>query len=166
MVELAEQPIPDVDVFCPRCGGEPQQTPDELRVQHRLSAMGYKHDDQTFTCSECEHDWTHGVPVGEYDLQDADDLRCHSCRHDPEVDETPWYFVHRVKLQRAPSAANRGQFTLHLKCPRCYLFASTTRETDRKGVALVGYPPITGEIKEDETPAYGWVPEVRLDGAE
>lgn len=144
--ELNDQPVPDVPIFCPSCGGDPVKTAEELRVEHRLSAMGYLHDDQEPECSECGHNWTHGVPVGEF--EGGDDLRCHSCRHDPGLERDQFYRVHRVVWQQGDDVL------LHLKCPRCFLFTTAERQRDNRGVALVGYPDITGST-EDADP-YGW----------
>lgn len=127
--EIIEQPIPDT-TRCPECGGEPLSD----LVTHNLSALGYAHDDQQHVCEDCGHEWTNGVPVGEFDRPDmADDLYCSSC-------DDEWMFVHRV----APKSAN---VVLHLKCPNCYHFDRVRRSKDTKngGVALVGYPQITGE---------------------
>lgn len=144
--ELTEQSVPEVPVFCPECGGEPVKTAEELRVEHRLGAMGYLHDDQVFECSDCAHEWTHGVPQGAF--EGGGDLRCHSCRHDPGLEGDQFYRVHRVVSEQG------DQVLLHLKCPRCYLFSKTKREQDNGGVALVGYPDITGSTEGADP--YGW----------
>lgn len=149
--ELTEQAVPDVPVFCPECGGQPAQDLDELRVQHNLSAMGYLHDDQMLECGDCENAWTHGVPIGTYG---ADDLECDSCRHDPNLDEPQYYRVHRVVPSRQATPGSAGRITLHLKCPRCYLFKKVERQMDNRGVALVGFPEITGSM--DGADPYGW----------
>lgn len=168
MADLTEQPIPDVDVFCPDCGAEPVLGPEGKRaVEHRLGAAGYLHDDMNFRCSdgECGNKWAHGVPVGEYELEDADDLRCHSCRHDPACSGEQFYRVHRVVLNRQPSPAAAGSVTLHLKCPRCFLFARAPRDMDNRGVSLVGYPDITGSVENEDVTPYGWTDD-RFEGAE
>lgn len=144
--ELSEQPVPDVPIFCPECGGEPVRSADEIQVQHRLSAMGYLHDDQDPECSECGHSWTHGVPVGQF--EGGEDLLCDSCQHDPSLKRPVYYRVHRVEWQQG------DRVLLHLKCPRCYLFTTVERERDNRGVALVGYPDITGST--DGADEYGW----------
>lgn len=126
---MIEQPIPE-KTRCPECGGEP--LPD--RVTHNLSAIGYTHDDQQHVCGDCGHEWTNGVPIGEFDRPEmADDLFCSSCGDE-------WMLVHRV----APKSAN---VVLHLKCPNCYHFDRIRRSKDTKNgdVALVGYPQISGE---------------------
>lgn len=127
--DLAEQPVPAAS-RCPECGGEP--LPD--RVVHNLSAMGYKHDDIKQVCSECGHEWLNGCPIGEFDRPEyAADLWCDSC------DET-WMLVHRV-------APKDRWVTLHLKCPNCYAFDKARRSPDNRGIALVGYPQITGQTE-------------------
>jgi len=162
--DLDQPDLPEVDVFCPHCGARPIYMPEELvDVQHRLSASGYLHDDMAFRCSsdECGEQWTHGVPIGEYELDDVDDLQCHSCRNDPALDGDQYYRVHRVHIKRQSTAAQVGFVELHLKCPRCYLFAKAERDTDKRGVALVGFPDITGSIKAADHD-YGYDQEVRL----
>lgn len=156
MADLEPQPIPDVPVYCPECGGEPVKQSGELKVEHRLGAMGYLHDDQNFECSECGNTWAHGVPVGEIEWDDADDLRCHSCRHDPDLDEEQYYRVHRVVPSRESSPGGPGEVTLHLKCPRCHLFSKVQRQMGKKGIALVGFPDITGSVDHEDVEAYGY----------
>lgn len=150
--ELTEQAVPEVPVYCPECGGEPSQDTDELRVQHSLANMGYLHDDQTLECSECGNRWTHGVPVGEFD--GGQDLVCDSCQHDETLEGAQYYRVHRVVPSREASPGGAGIVTLHLKCPRCYLFKKVKREMDHRGIALVGFPPITGSMTGAQE--YGW----------
>lgn len=112
------------------------------QVAHNLSAIGYTHDDQNLICEDCGHTWTCGVPIGEFDREDmAADLWCDSC-------DDEWAFVHRVQL------TSGGTFTLHLKCPNCKTFEKVERNPDDSGVALVGYPQITGST--DDASAYGY----------
>lgn len=137
--ELTEQPRPS-DSRCPACGAEPT---DESVTEHKLSDLGYLHDDVFLECAadDCDETWVCGVPVGSSD-EFADDLWCESC-------DDEWMLVHRVLPQREG-------VTLHLKCPSdtCNYFTTTTRDTDDSGRALVGYPIITGET-EGAKP-YGW----------
>lgn len=156
MADLEPQPVPDVPIFCPECGGEPVKQSGELLVEHRLGNMGYLHDDQNPECSECGNTWAHGVPVGEYEWADSDDLRCHSCRHDPDLEDDQFYRVHRVVMSRKASPGGPGRVTLHLKCPRCYLFSKAEREQDHRGVALVGFPDITGSVDHEDVKPYGY----------
>jgi len=152
--------LPPVDVFCPSCGGEPLLTPSEVEsVEHRLRATGYTRVEIRLRCVACDERWRHGVPIGEYELDDADDLRCHSCRHDPSLSGEQWYLVHRVEID--PEWDDAADIGLHLKCPRCYLFTKAGRDADRNGLALVGYPQSTGSVIEADQP-YGYDPEVRL----
>lgn len=124
--DLDEQPLPPTK--CPECGGEPSD-----EIIHRLSAMGYSHDDQHVVCVDCGHRWTCGVPIGEFDRPEmAADLEC-SCGH--------WRLVHRAQITDA------GNVALHLKCPECYHFEIVSRETDADGIALVGYPQISGQTE-------------------
>ena len=141
MADLAEQPTPET-ARCPKCGGEPNDA-----VTHRLSNLGYSHDDQDLTCVDCGHQWTAGVPIGEFDRDDmAADLWCESC-------DDEWMLVHRVEF--APSGMPRAPETaLHLKCPNCYNWERVAREADGEHIALVGYPQITGTT-ENSTP-YGY----------
>lgn len=149
--ELTEQTLPeDVPIFCPECGAPPEDN--QAQMQHQLSAMGYLHDDQSAQCAECGHRWTHGVPVGGGTT--GQDLRCRMCRHDPDLGHDQFYRVHRVVFSRQASPGGPGRVTLHLKCPRCYHFLKVEREQDQKGVALVGYPDITGEVEGADE--YGW----------
>lgn len=149
---LEEQALPSVPVYCPECGGEPTRDLDELRVEHNLAAMGYLHDDQTLECGECGNKWTHGVPVGEF--HGGQDLLCDSCNHDPDLEEPQYYRVHRVVPSRRATPGAGARLTLHLKCPRCFLFKKVERTMDNRGVGLVGYPDITGST--DEAQEYGW----------
>lgn len=170
---------PERETNCPQCGGEPTE---ESEVRHRLSDMGYLHDDQTFTCQECNRDYTHGVPVGDPDVN-AEDLWCDVCN-------LGYMTVHRVKVRSV------DQVRLHLKChhhhsfdcpecdgeipvdgvrttgdmsfrcplcedelerseiPYCFYFNKALRKTDHNGVALIGFPTITGQT-EGARP-YGW----------
>ena len=133
---LTEQPVPE-KAGCPKCGGDPAED-----VQHRLSALGYAHDDIGMVCSDCGHQWTAGVPIGEFDRPEmAADLWCDSC-------DEQWMLVHRVEfnpsgVDGAPPAA------LHLKCPDpdCHNWDRVGRETDGEQIALVGYPQTTGRTK-------------------
>jgi len=126
--ELEEQTVPE-ESHCPECGASP--TEDSV-VQHRLAAVGYLHDDVKLQCSECEASWLLGIPIGEGGY---DDLWCPSC-------DDSYAFVHRVE-----HLADRDteKYRLHLKCPNCFTFRKVTREPDENGLALVGYPCLTGK---------------------
>lgn len=157
---------------CPACGSEPTEA--SLR-EHRLSNLGYLHDDQHFECSNCENTYTHGVPVGESDMN-VDDLWCSVC-------DLGYMNVHRAEFERS------GLMKLHMKCahhhefdcpecdeeiladgvrmtpdheytcphceeelerdeiPYCHFFTSTVRKTGPQNRALVGYPMMTGKTK-------------------
>lgn len=158
---------------CPECGAEATE---ESLVDHKLSALGYKHDDQMFECSECGHSYPHGVPVGEFD-GDAEDLWCDVC-------DLGYMRVHRIKQMD-------GNVGLHLKCPHhyefdcpecneeiaadgvrrtvagrmcphcerhlerddvpfCFYFTQTRRESGERDISLIGYPDITGELNPEE----------------
>lgn len=152
MTNLPEQP--EVETACPRRGADPTH---ESEALHKLSAMGYAHDDQEFVCSECENNWCHGVPIGESDPFDGD-LRCENPRC-----ETEWCFVHRI--ERVNTADGPG-VKLHKKCPECYFFGFAHRLFDDGDLALVGYPPITGNMDgaiqwgyDDDTLAAGGRPD-------
>lgn len=134
--DLDEQPLQPTR--CPECGGDP--SPD---VAHHLSALGYLHDDQTRICEDCGHRWYCGVPIGEFDRPDlAEKLQC-ECGG--------WRLVHRVTTG---DTTDPRHISLHLKCPQCYSFATDTREVDSDGIALVGYPQISGQT--DGCDPYGW----------
>lgn len=121
---MDEQPAPETR--CPECGAAPAPDP-----EHRLAALGYLHDDVVFECSaaDCDTEWTHGVPVGDYDGPLADDVACAVCESSG--------LVHRV--EPADKSAR-----LHFKCPECYHFWTVDRETGPGGKILVGYPQLTG----------------------
>lgn len=141
------------------CGGAPEHDP-----LHVLSAVGYKHDDVHMTCSDCEYRWVCGRPVGEYDGPLAEDLFCASC-------EERYGLAHHVELltEDGENATDgnhyvhddgeAGDIRLHLKCPNteCNRWWTTARTPDEDGVALVGYPEITGTI-DDETAPRGYDP--------
>lgn len=130
---MEKQPEPSAS-NCPYCGSEPEYDP-----QHVLAASGYTHDDIHFTCSECEREWTCGVPIGGQDNELADDLFCRSC-------EERYGLVHRVQ----PISDNAVQ--IHLKCPNgdCYNFWQIKRQSE-SGIILMGYPEITGDMEKAET---------------
>lgn len=138
MTELSEQPTPSAST-CPYCGGEPEHD-----ATHTLSAMGYLHDDVHLTCADCGQGWTSGVPVGEYDGPLADDLFCTAC-------EERYGLVHRVEI-RDPTSVR-----VHVKCPNtdCYHFWTFDREGDNRGIVLMGYPQITGDVDGADEP-YGY----------
>lgn len=131
---LEAQPEPS-GVTCPLCGGDP------AGARHNLAAIGYLHDDITLSCEECGHSWVHGVPIGEYEGDRADELFCAHC-------EERYGLVHRVEV-------GDGQVTLHVKCPACRAFWLVPREPDDAGVALTGYPQTTGAVT-DGTEPYGY----------
>jgi len=127
---------------CPLCDGEPT---DESLTDHSLSALGYLHDDAELVCSECGNHWTVGRPIGEF--EGGQDLWCSSC-------DDAWMRVHRIReVENNPD----GKLRLHLKCPNCYQFKSVARTPDEEGIALVGYPDITGSIDESAE-NYGYPP--------
>ena len=137
--DLEHQSVAIEDVRCPDCGAE---VSDDSITRHRLSNVGYLHDDVEVTCSVCEHSWPHGEPVGG-DIDDPADseLYCSACRGS-------LMRVHRVTLCGPDTVG------LHLKCPACHFFDTTERELDPDNVALVGYPDITGST--DGADPYGW----------
>jgi uncharacterized Zn finger protein len=137
-VGVEEQDVPD-DGSCPECGAE---IDDEQVVEHRLSTMGYLHDDVAMECDECGATWPYGVPVGDHEPEH--DLRCPSCGHD-------YMRVHRV----APRWEDDVRVVmLHLKCPECYYFEKQQREVGPHGKSLVGYPDITGSTDGAEPEGY------------
>lgn len=138
MSELEKQPTPSAGT-CPHCGGEPEYEP-----EHVLSASGYLHDDVHFTCRDCGGEWTSGVPIGEYDGPLAEDLFCEAC-------EKRYGFIHRVEI------LDETTIRVHMKCPNtdCYHFWQFDREGDGRGVVLMGYPQITGDVEgADQTYGY------------
>lgn len=176
---MEEQPYPEASK-CPECGGEPT---DESKVHHRLSAVGYLHDDGSLKCSDCGETWSIGRPIGRFD--GGDDLWCGSC-------DEGFMRVHRVQLVEDD---HYKKYNLHLKCPNhspfdceacpatifepkrdsdgriycpacgheyepndvpgCVHFKTIQRESDEDGLALVGYPDITGSM-DGATDAYGY----------
>lgn len=139
MTKSEKQPIPS-ESNCPYCGGAPT---DESQAEHRLSNLGYIHDDIGLRCSDCEQEWWCGVPIGSW--KGGEDLFCTSC-------DARFMRVHRV----AVNGAGDGYLMLHLKCPNpdCYYFKTVTRSVDANGVSLVGYPDITGSM--DGADAWGY----------
>lgn len=131
--DLAPQPVPEA-ARCPACGGDP--APD---VAHRLSAVGYTHDDQQIHCADCGHQWICGVPIGEFDRPELADALVCPCG--------TWRLVHRVEL------TDDETVTLHLKCPECYSFVKEDRQFGEQHVAPVGYPQTTG--RTEGCPPYG-----------
>lgn len=141
---LEEQPIPE-DTTCPYCGADPTE---ETQAEHKLSNIGYLHDDIVLECSNdaCGEEWTCGVPIGSPEDDTESDLWCDSC-------EKRFGRIHRV----APTEADRGKIRLHVKCPNpeCRYFWRVKREYGPQQVALVGYPDITGQTDGDVA-AYGY----------
>lgn len=148
---IKPQAIPD-ETACPYCGAPPT---DESTVEHNLSACGYLHDDIKLECRDCGESWMCGVPVGGHADGDSDavpDLFCASCDHHRLL-------VHRVELVTAPTSDAIPDdistlVQLHLKCPSCNWFTTTVRAPDRSGVALVGYPSITGDLEDAAASGY------------
>lgn len=141
--DLNAQPVPDVST-CPYCGGD--ATEDSV-VKHRLSAMGYKHDDIELECDGCGQTWPHGVPIGEYDGKRAEELFCGAC-------EERYMLVHRVEPSWSKADTGDWEVLVHLKCPNCYYFKKIARECGPRGVALMGYPQITGDTEGAEPDGY------------
>lgn len=140
---LERQPVP-TDSRCPSCGGEPLLDREgKQAVEHRLSANGYLHDDICLECEDCGERWTCGVPQGTY--EGGGDLWCSSCGES-------WMLVHRLSRK---GDIGDDEVTLHLKCPRCFYFDKTVRAFAEDNIALMGYPPITGNV-EDATTTYGY----------
>lgn len=129
------QPTPKAD-SCPYCGGDPTE---ESEAQHRLSALGYIHDDVHIECSDCGRKWVHGVPIGEFEGERAEELWCKVCRES-------YRRVHRVNVGGTNDDGSVN-IVLHLKCPNCYHFERKSRTTDTDGMHLVGYPDITGSTE-------------------
>lgn len=154
-VALEEQSLPKRDFACPYCGSPASE---ESVVKHRLSNNGYLHDDITLVCERDDaHKWTHGVPIGEHDLDFGDELACPVCTYPSGLgervkrwvvrrlgyDPDPELLVHRAQVQ--PDNEYGEVVSFHLKCPRCYFFETTQRVPDESRTALVGYPAITGQ---------------------
>lgn len=135
-----EPPIP-AETRCPGCGSDPT---DESARRMQLSNLGYLHQDIKFACRDCNTEWICGVPIGEFDRPEGDELWCSSC------DESRM-LVHRVVADTNPVAT---VVTLHLKCPNCFAFTKSKRKPDSAGVALVGYPATTGETADAEPFGY------------
>lgn len=139
--EIEEQPERN-DSMCPECG-----EPSVDKVEHRLSALGYLHDDQVNECPN-GHSWANGVPVGEFDRPEmAEELLCDSCGEGHML-------VHRV---RTGVTSIPTDITLDLKCPNpnCHYFKQIGRDLDEaNNCALVGYPQITG--KTEGADPYGY----------
>lgn len=133
---MEEKPIPS-ESRCPNCRSKPTN---ESVTEHRLSTLGYKHDDVFLMCSDCQTQWTHGVPIGE---GGENDLQCDSCLHE-------YMRVHRVRVNER----DLESIDLHLKCPKCVFFKIVPRDLDEYGVSLVGYPDITGEQSDAEPYGY------------
>jgi uncharacterized protein with PIN domain len=139
--EFAEVDAPE-KTRCPDCGTVP--TEESVRDK-QLSDLGYLHQDTFFECESCSREWTCGVPIGSSDTY-AEELFCKAC-------QDSWYRVHRVKVNPVESGPG-GTFHLHLKCPNCYDFERIDREVDNRGIALVGWPQITGEMDGCENYGY------------
>lgn len=136
---MREQPIPEKS-RCPNCGEKPT---DESVVEHRLSSMGYTHDDIRLECQNCSERWTHGVPIGT-ETEFGEDLLCDSCG-------SPM-LVHRIRIK------DNLQAKLDVKCPECKYFNTLQREGRAHevdgDVYLIGYPQIVGEIEDAENYGY------------
>lgn len=138
MTELSRQAEPDA--ICPGCGGQPKHDP-----EHVLSAVGYLHDDIVYTCSDCGFEWSHGVPIGDYDDEDRiEDLTCDQCGR--------LGLVHRFEPMDG-----RESCRIHMKCDdeTCHYFWKFERKPDGEGVILLGYPQITGDT-DNARESYGY----------
>lgn len=131
--DLEKQDLP-LDPDCPYCGGEPKYDPN-----HQLWAVGYKHDDVSFECGDCEKTWVHGVPIGEQTSAMADELHCDVC-------EDRYAMVHRIEF--ADDEHGVRALRLHLKCPNCYHFWVWERDVESgQRTVLVGHPATTGSVE-------------------
>lgn len=142
-----ERQTPDLsDVSCPECDGE---LTEESIVKHELSKQGYVHDDVELECKECDHTFALGMPIGVF--SEGEDLRCDACND-------YWMMVHRVQpfTGNKEETVTEGKVVLHLKCPNCFYFKKIERMQGEQGVALTGYPVITGAVKESEVEAFGY----------
>lgn len=134
---MKEVPVP-TESRCPYCGGEPHDSP-----EHRLSALGYLHDDVKMTCTDCSKQWFCGVPIGDPDEELWRDLWCPSC-------DSCFMQTKNVEVP------DNGVVKLHMKCPNeeCYYFTKISRTLDKNGRALIGYPSVTGNTRDAEP--FGW----------
>lgn len=152
---------PPENSYCPECGAPP--TADSV-VSHRLSNLGYLHDDVKFKCAN-GHSWVTGVPIGKSSLNI--DLDCPSCNRE----RSGWLWrarswlinklggitenrllIHRVRYDT--DKRDKPVYELHLKCPNCYFFETQLRQGDEGDTLLIGYPEITGETEGAQ--AYGY----------
>lgn len=143
MGDLEEQPVPE-DAQCPECGADPLDSP-----PHKLSALGYTHDDILLTCSdeECLNQWILGVPIGESDY--GDDLRC-SCgtiAYPHKIDLRS--MVEQIEDADDPEWGDVA-LDVYCKCPNCSHYFGVERTPDSKGIALVGNPTLTGSTEDAE----------------
>jgi len=152
MTELEEQPLPPT--VCPKCGA---QATDDCIVKHRMSNLGYLHDDMEMECSVCGNRWTCGVPIG---TGGFDDLKC-TCQSNVE-NKAAWFrewldwtqksvntehfnsdqeAMLREMVDTFERMANlllmhrvslgelgSGKLIHHLKCPNCYGFTTVVRD--------------------------------------
>ncbi len=136
---MKEQELDFDKVSCPECGGE---VTDESRVKHNLGRIGYQHDDIEVECSSCGCTWPHGVPIGSPPEELYDYLRCDACND-------ALMLTHRIHLKPNQETESGVQsFDLDLKCPNCFYFKTVTREFGDRRRILVGYPEITGSLKD------------------
>jgi rubredoxin len=170
---LSEQRIPS-NTTCPYCGAEPTG---DSKVKHQLSAVGYLHDDIHLECSECDEKWACGVPIGQVDDGYNEDLYCDSCTdrymqiHRLQVDfKGMAERLRQIEEESGVASINHMErdelaekinplLTIHLKCPNCYYFKKISRTFDDRGVALMGFPEITGS--REGASEYGWKVENR-----
>lgn len=131
---MDEQPIPE-ESSCPNCGGDPANV-----IEHRLQALGYKHDDIHLRCEDCGKKWTAGVPIG---TPDSEDLRCDACMESDGVE-----VYGRANWIRHED--DKGQFSITVKCPRCFYVWSVSRDATN-GATMVHDPVVAGD-DEAENP--------------
>lgn len=134
---MKEQPVPS-ESRCPYCGKKPENI-----AEHRLSKLGYKHDDIVLKC-ENKHEWWAGVPIGEPDEKYWEDLWCESC-------ESCFYRVKSLEVPR------NGTIKLHVKCPNCYYVPSNLPQRDIKDfrgkeMVTIGFPDVTGDVEDAQHP--------------
>lgn len=124
---------------CPYCGAK---ATDESIRKKELSALGYRHEDVRYDCSECDKTWVHGIPKGEYDNEKWECDACEDGHYIPH-----FLFIH----------AGEKKITTRPKCNNCYHVPKERIELDSKFNGenirgFVGHIETTGDRDVDSEP--------------
>jgi uncharacterized Zn finger protein len=125
-------------ISCPECG---EPATDESKQKSNLSALGYRHTDHRYRCSECDTQWIRGEPHGG---SDKPEWTCDSCGGE--------YVPHFLFINGSDESVR-----VRPKCRDCWHVPDerielNSRFNGENMRAFVGHPSVTGEETEDSFP--------------